>query len=382
MNDQPNTNALAATPPMGWNSWNRFGDKVTEEVIRKAADAMVSTGMKDLGYTYVNIDDCWSDKKGRDANGDLVPDPERFPNGIKALADYVHGKGLKLGIYSDAAELTCAGWPGSYLHEKQDAAIFAAWGVDLLKYDYCYAPEDQATAVDRYTRMGDALRDCGRPILFSACEWGGREPHLWARKAGAQMWRVTGDVVDGWVTGVKWGLGIPAALDKGAALADYSGPGGWNDMDMLVVGCRGAGHTGDGCTDDEYRTHMSMWSILCSPLLAGNDLGAMDAAIASLLMNPEVIAVNQDPLGKQARLRSKRGELEVWSKPMADGSVAACLLNRSGAEEEVVASWSALGIPEAEERQVRDLWAKADVAAAHGSWSACVPAHGTVMIRL
>src|SRR5688500_18182542 len=190
---------LAATPPMGWNSWNMFGSRVSEAAIRETADAMVELGLKDLGYQYVVIDDCWSIKGRRDGNGDLIPDPEKFPSGMKALADYVHGLGLKMGIYSDAADRTCAGYPGSFGFEEQDARLWASWEMDFLKYDYCNAPTDQATAIERYGRMGAALRGSGREFLFSLCEWGGRSPHLWGREVGGHMWRSTGDIFDSWV---------------------------------------------------------------------------------------------------------------------------------------------------------------------------------------
>lgn len=376
---------LAQTPPLGWNSWNTFGEKVDETVIRETADAMVSTGMKDAGYEYVVIDDCWSDKKGRDSNGDLVPDPERFPNGIKALADHVHSVGLKFGIYSDAANLTCAGWPGSYLNEAQDAALWASWGVDFLKYDYCHAPAEQPVAIDRYTRMGDALKNCGREILFSLCEWGGRAPYLWGRKAGGQMWRVTGDVVDAWdERNLTWGgLTINAAIDLGAYISEYAGPGGWNDMDMLVVGIHGSGHTAkNGASDEEYRTQMAMWSILCSPLMAGCDIRKMDKASAETMMNPEVLAVNQDALGKQAVRVAQKAGLEVWRKPMSDGSIAVALLNRTDAESEIELKWCDLGIFDVERRLVRDLWARADVGEGRGKFVKRVPPHGTAMLRL
>ena len=376
---------LAQTPPLGWNSWNTFGEKVDETVILETATAMVASGMKDAGYQYVVIDDCWSDKAGRDSNGDLVPDPERFPNGIKALADHVHSLGLKFGIYSDAANLTCAGWPGSYLNEQQDAALWASWGVDFLKYDYCHAPAEQAVAIDRYTRMGDALKNCGREILLSLCEWGGRAPYLWGRKAGGQMWRVTGDVIDAWDNvELSWGgLTINGAIDLGAYISQYAGPGGWNDMDMLVVGIHGSGHTTDqGATDEEYRTQMAMWSILCSPLMAGCDIRTMDSAAAETMMNPEILAVNQDPLGKQAVRVARKGGLEVWRKPMGDGSIAAALLNRTDAGAEIELRWRDLGLLDNEKLHVRDLWARQDVGEAREKLVRPVPAHGTVMLRL
>jgi alpha-galactosidase len=378
--------ALAATPPMGWNSWNAFGQKVTDEAVCEMADAMLSTGLKDCGYDYVVIDDCWSVKDHRDGSGDLIPDPERFPGGIKPVADYVHSRGLKFGIYSDAAEMTCAGYPGSYLFEEQDAALWAGWGVDFLKYDYCHAPGDQATAIDRYTRMGSALQNCGREILFSICEWGGRFPHLWARQAGGQMWRSTGDVVDGWVNtlhGHWWGLGIDSVIDLAANLHEYAGPGGWNDMDMLVVGLSGKGQIpGRGASYNEYLTQMGMWSVLCSPLMIGCDIRSMSAETAGLLMNREVLAVNQDPLGKQAVRIKKTGDLEVWKKPLADGSLVLALLNRgsSGAEIEIRAG--EIGLLDSYDGVVRDLWKQEDIADYAVSYSHMVLPHATELLKI
>jgi alpha-galactosidase len=295
---------LAQTPPMGWNSWNMYGPAVGEDVILGTAEAIARTGLKDYGYEYVVIDDCWSRKSGRDSNGDLVPDPERFPNGIRDLADHIHGLGLKLGIYSDAAEQTCGHYPGSLGFEDQDAKLWASWGVDFLKYDYCGAPEDQATAVERYTRMGEALKQSGREFLFSLCEWGGRAPHLWGRKAGGHMWRVSGDVFDSWVNiwvpdWNAYGIGIDASIDLADHLAPYGGPGGWNDLDMLIVGLNGKGQiSGPGLSAIEYRTHMSVWCMACSPLMIGCDVRSMGPDTAALLTNSEVLAVNQDSLGR------------------------------------------------------------------------------------
>jgi alpha-galactosidase len=359
------TKSLASTPPMGWNSWNMFGPQVNAEDVCAMADAIVAEGLNNLGYEYVVIDDCWSIKDHRDSSGSLIPDPERFPDGIKPVADYVHGKGLKFGIYSDAAEMTCAGFPGSYGFEEQDANQWASWGVDFLKYDYCYAPPDQAIAIDRYTRMGQALKNTGREILFSICEWGGRSPHLWARQAGGQMWRVTGDVVDSWVNFRHhnwWGLGIDPAIDLAVNLDEYASPGGWNDMDMLVIGLRGKGSIpGIGATDFEYRTQMSMWSILCSPLMIGCDVRSMSPEVAALLMNPEVLTVNQDSLGQQARRIIQQGDLEIWRKRMADGSLVLALLNRGSIGREFAFKAGEVGLLDNHPGLIRDLWQQEDI---------------------
>jgi alpha-galactosidase len=383
-NAKPGT--LANTPPLGFNSWNMFGSKVSAEAICGIADALVSTGLKDCGYEYVVIDDCWSIKDRRDPHGDLIPDPQRFPDGIQPVADYVHSQGLKFGIYSDAAEMTCAGYPGSFGFETQDAALWASWGVDYLKYDYCYAPPDQATAIERYTRMGTALKNCGREILFSLCEWGGRSPHLWGRQAGGQMWRATGDVIDSWVSvrsGAWWGLGIDSVLDIAVNLHEYAGPGGWNDMDMLVVGLSGKGHVpGMGASFFEYRTQMSMWSVLCSPLMIGCDIRSMSAETAGLLMNREVLAVNQDPLGKQAVRIKKNGSLELWRKHLADGGMALALLNRGSSGAEI--GWSAgeIGMLDGACGEIRDVWKQEVVSDLRPAFSCEVHPHETVLLKL
>jgi alpha-galactosidase len=378
---------LATTPPMGWNSWNMFGDKVTETAVRETAEAMAANGLKECGYEYLVIDDCWSRKEGRNSHGDLVPHPNKFPNGMKALADYIHGLGFKLGIYSDAADFTCASYPGSYGFEEQDAYLWASWGIDFLKYDYCSAPADQETAIRRYARMGDALKRTGREILFSLCEWGGRSPYLWGRSVGGQMWRVTGDVVDSWantfVPEHNWtGLGIDAAIDIGVNLHEYAGPGGWNDMDMLIVGLQGKGQIpGMGSTMAEYQTHMSMWSMLCSPLMIGCDVRHMDQEVASLLMNREVLAVNQDVLGKQAMRIKKNGALEVWKKKLADGSVAVAMLNRGSVSGEIAFTAGDVGLLDSS-KLVRDLWKEEDISEFSKSFSREVLPHATLLVKV
>ncbi len=378
--------SLAATPPMGWNSWNNLGPKVSEEYVRQTADAFIRSGLKDCGYDYVVIDDCWSVKAGRDRNGDLVPDPERFPSGMRALADYVHSKGLKIGIYSDAADWTCGNYPGSYGFETQDAALWASWGIDYLKYDYCHAPGDQATAIERYTRMGEALRGCGRQILFSLCEWGGRSPWLWGKQVGGQMWRVTGDVVDSWTdfrVNDNWtALGIESAIDIAINLHPYAGPGGWNDLDMLVVGLHGQGNIpGRGLSINESQTHISMWSILCSPLMIGCDVSRLDSDTAALLMNREVLAVNQDPLGKQAQRLKQQGALELWRKMLVDGSVALALLNRGSSAGTLRFTAGEIGMLDTP-KLARDLWKLADIADFTSEFSREVLPHSTVLLHI
>jgi alpha-galactosidase len=379
-------NSLASTPPLGWNSWNTFGPKINADAVREMAEALVSTGLKDCGYEYIVIDDCWAVKDHRDSAGDLIPDPLRFPDGMRSVADYVHSLGLKFGIYSDAAEMTCAGYPGSFGFEEQDARLWASWGVDFLKYDYCHAPPEQAAAIQRYTRMGSALQNCGREILFSVCEWGGRSPHLWARQAGGQMWRATGDVIDSWVnvrSGSWWGLGIDAVLDQAAALHEYAAPGGWNDMDMLVVGLNGKGHVpGVGASYLEYQTQVSMWSILCSPLMIGCDIRSMSSETAGLMMNTEVLAINQDPLGRQAARIKKTGSLEIWRKPLADGGMALALLNRGSSGAAIDFKAGEVGLLDGARGVIRDLWQHQDVADLQPAFSYEVHPHAAALLKL
>jgi alpha-galactosidase len=378
---------LAATPPMGWNSWNMFGWNIHETAIRETADALMSSGLKECGYNYFVIDDCWSRKEGRDDNGDLVPDPEKFPNGIRAIADYVHGLGFKIGIYSDAADRTCGGHPGSYGFEDQDAQLWAAWGIDFLKYDYCNAPTDQATASERYSRMGEALRKTGRNFLFSLCEWGGRSPHLWGRSVGGHMWRVSGDVFDSWIniwmsTWNTYGIGVDVSLDIAAGLYEFGGPGGWNDLDMLVVGLKGKGQvSGGGMSFIEYQTHMSLWCMACSPLMIGCDVRKLDQETATLLMNREVLAINQDPLGLPARRVKQFGACEVWKKPLADGSLAVALINRGSSGSDVTLKAGDVGLLDTP-KLVRNVWAQVDSADFRAELTQRVQPHETLLLKI
>jgi alpha-galactosidase len=364
-------NGLARTPPMGWNSWNKFACNVSEDLIKQAADAMVSSGMKDAGYQYVVIDDCW--QVARDAQGNIVPDAKRFPSGMLALADYVHGKGLKFGIYSDAGTATCQNRPGGRGYEFQDARQYAAWGVDYLKYDWCnHSTQDSQAS---YSIMRDALKKSGRPIVFSLCEWGSTKPWLWAGDVG-NLWRSTGDISDKWDTGKKQdNLGVVQILDLQDGLQSYAGPGHWNDPDMLEVGNGGMNVT-------EYRAHFSMWCLLAAPLMAGNDIRSMSADIHDILTNKEAIAIDQDPLGREGRRVKRADGLEVWAKQLADGGRAVALLNRTAAEANIAVSWTDLGYPDHIAAKVRDLWAKKDLGEKTGSFSASVPSHGVVMVRV
>jgi alpha-galactosidase len=372
---------------MGWNSWNMFGANIHETSIRETADALVTAGLKDCGYEYLVIDDCWSLKSGRDANGDLVPDPLKFPNGMKALVDYVHSRGFKIGIYSDAAHLTCGSHPGSLGFEDQDAHLWASWGFDFLKYDYCSAPVDQATAIQRYACMGEALRKTGREFLYSLCEWGGRSPHLWGRSVGGNLWRVSGDVFDSWVSiwiaaHTYYGVGVDVSIDLAADLYEYGGPGGWNDLDMLVVGLNGKGQVaGRGMSFLEYQTHMSLWCMACSPLMIGCDVRTMDKDTAALLMNREVLAVNQDMLGKPARRVKQFGPCEVWKKPLVDGSVAVALINRGSSGSDIVLKAGDIGLLDVP-KHARDLWAQQDIADFTTEMTRRVQPHETVLLKI
>ncbi len=351
-------------PPMGWNSWNKFGCEIDENLIRGAADALVSTGMKDAGYQYVNIDDCWAEQN-RTADGKLEPNHERFPHGIEALADYVHEKGLKLGIYTSAGTLTCQKtMPGALDHEEADAQSFADWGVDYLKYDNCN--NQGRPAIERYTKMGDAIKKTGRPMIYALCEWGENDPWTWGRDAGAQLWRTTGDISDNWgsLTGI---------LDQQVGLEKYAGPGGWNDPDMLEVG-------NGGMTDAEYRAHFSLWALLNAPLLAGNDLPAMTPATKAILENKDVIALDQDWAGVQGHKIRDDGDTEVWAKPMSDGSAAVVLFNRGSASTAMTTTAKELGLAGRGFR-VRDLWSGTETETA-GTLRAAVPSHGSATFRV
>jgi len=364
-------NGLALTPPMGWNSWNKFGCRINAAIVREIADAMVSSGMRDAGYQYIVIDDCWQIE--RDAKGNIIADPKTFSAGIKALVDYVHSKGLKFGIYSDAGTKTCAGRPGSWGFEFQDARQYAEWGVDYLKYDWCNNGKQNSEAA--YSRMRDALQASGRPIVFSICEWGTTKPWLWAKDIG-NLWRTTGDIQDVWESKDKrGGLGVVQILDLQVGLEAYAGPGHWNDPDMLEVG-------NGGMTAAEYEAHFSLWCLLAAPLMAGNDLRSMTPDIVWILTNKEVIAVDQDPLGQQGRKVRDDGELEAWARPLADGSRAVVLLNRTAAEANVTVGWPEIGYPSGLEAKARDLWKHKDLGKFKGTYAAAVPSHGVVMVRI
>jgi alpha-galactosidase len=367
---RPEDNGLALTPPMGWNSWNKFDCNVSENLIKGIADAMVSTGMRDAGYQYVTIDDCW--QVARDANGTIVADSTRFPHGIKAVADYVHSKGLKFGIYTDAGRFTCQHRPGSYGHEEQDAKTYASWGVDYTKIDWCNAQGIDAPA--QYAKIRDALTHSGRKIVFSICEWGSNKPWLWADTTG-NLWRTTGDIWDSYQSMI-------ANVDLNMQYAAAAGPGHWNDPDMLEIG-------NGGMTNDEYKAHMSLWAVMAAPLIAGNDIRAMEDTSSrevrdtrAILMNKEVIAVDQDSLGVQGLVvQNYPPELQVWAKPLKDGSVAVVLFNRASVPTNMTASLGRVGI-HTRSATVRDLWAHKDMGTVENRYTAMVPSHGVVMLRV
>jgi alpha-galactosidase len=368
--------SLAPTPPMGWNSWNKFHCNVSEDLIKSVADAMATNGMKEAGYQYVVIDDCWQVK--RDENGNIVADPQRFPSGIKVLADYVHAKGLKFGIYSDAGTKTCAGRPGSQGHEYQDALQYARWGVDYLKYDWCNT--GTRNAEEAYSTMSHALMATGRPIVFSMCEWGTAKPWLWGKGIG-NLWRTTDDIGDKWSARNKWKdggcceYGMVEILDQQVGIESFAGPGHWNDPDMLEVG-------NGGMTTTEYRAHFSLWAMLAAPLIAGNDVRSMTPEIKEILTNTEVIGVNQDKLGREGHRIRKNGDLEVWAKPLSDGSRAVILFNRGTSESEVSVSWEELAYTGHLSAKVRDLWAHKELGSFTGSFRASVGPHSVVMVKV
>ena len=366
-------NGLAQTPPMGWNSWNKFACDVNETIVRATADAMVRSGMRDAGYQYVVIDDCWHGP--RDADGFITADPRRFPSGMKALGDYIHSRGLKFGIYSDAGRLTCGGRPGSQGHEYQDALTYARWGVDYLKYDWCSTGDRNAQ--EGYAVMADALRSSGRAIVFSLCEWGTSKPWLWAKNIG-NLWRTTGDIWDSFAKkdpAKDWAHPVLDIVDINEPLWPYAGPGHWNDPDMLEVG-------NGGMTAAEYRSHFSLWAMMAAPLMAGNDIANMDETTRSILLNREVIAVDQDPLGAQGRRVARDGDREVWVKPLAGGGRALLLFNRGERPLRIRATAEQLGYPASLKAKVRDLWAHRDLPRWSGSIESQVEPHGVAMFRV
>jgi alpha-galactosidase len=376
-------NGLALTPPMGWNSWNKFGCEVSEELIRETADAMIATGMKDAGYRYINIDDCWHGE--RDSIGFIHPDPEHFPSGMKALADYVHVRGLKLGIYSDAGWKTCGGRPGSRGYEFQDAMQYAGWGIDYLKYDWCNT--NALNAEGAYLTMRDALYKAGRPVVFSLCEWGNNKPWDWGKDVG-HLWRTTGDITACFDCVVDHGTwkswGVMQILDMQDNLRIHAGPDHWNDPDMMEVG--------NGMAVNEDRAHFSIWCMLAAPLIAGNDLRNMSAETIAILTNKNAIAINQDSLGIQGFRYAVRDSVEIWLKPLAANAWAVCFLNRAKTLRTVKFDWKEEAVidelsgrefaPGKKTMQTYDIWLNRKTGDTEKALGSDIPGHDVLMLLL
>jgi alpha-galactosidase len=374
---------LALTPPMGWNSWNTFQDKIDDQLIRDTAETMIANGMRDAGYVYIVIDDCWEAKE-RDAAGNLVPDPLKFPHGLKALGDYLHGKGFKFGIHNCAGTRTCADFPGGRGHEYQDALKYASWGIDYLKYDWCN--HGTADARETYKTMRDALHAAGRPIVFSLCEWGQNKPWEWAKDVG-HLWRTTGDIMAGYDSMQRWEHGWKVILDlqyslvqpadgQNNGIGQYAGPDHWNDPDMLEVGNK-------GLTLAESRAHFSLWCIIAAPLIAGNDVRHMSKDAHDILTDKEVIAIDQDALGKEGwRFLAETGR-EIWVRELSGGDWAICVLNSGTTAADLTTDFSALGILKGE-YAVRDVWAKKDLGTTRSApvHTDRVESHDVMLFRL
>lgn len=378
---------IAQTPPMGWNSWNHFGCNIDEKLIRSTADAMVANGMRDAGYTNVNLDDCWQGT--RDADGTIQPDAARFPSGMKALADYIHARGLKFGLYSDAGSKTCGGRPGSQGHEYQDAQTYARWGVDYLKYDWCSTGEGAAkrNPQEAYATMRDAIHAAGRPMILSICEWGDSKPWLWATSVG-HLWRTTGDITNCWDCVVNHGTwfssGVLAILDQQSQARAAAGPGHWNDPDMMEVG--------NLPTFSENRAHFTLWAMLAAPLIAGTDVNALKPDIRAILIDRDVIAIDQDRLGIQGFAWIKRDGLEIWAKPLDAGDWAIAVLNRGSAPRTETIDWPRLDLKDdlsghdaklgAMRYRIRNLWTKRDAGETTAPLAVALGAHDVALYRL
>lgn len=376
--------SLALTPPMGWNSWNTFQTNISEKLVMEIADSMVSSGMKAAGFTYIVLDDGWMAME-RNANGDLVPDPIKFPNGIKAVADYVHAKGLKFGLYNCAGTKTCAGYPGTRGYEYQDARFYAAVGADYLKFDWCSA--DGINAKEAYNTMSKALKLAGRPIIFSLCEWGQNNPWEWATQTG-HLWRTTGDIFscfDCVKNNGSWNAwGVVQIMDKQKGLRKFAGPGHWNDPDMLEVG--------NGLTDAENRSHFSIWSMLAAPLIAGNDIRKMSVATKSVVTNQDIIDVNQDKLGIQGFVYSFIDSVETWVKPLSNNEVAICFLNRAIKQKAFIFNWNQQIITDsvfnlkfdftATQYAIKNLWLHKNEGGTNKPYKVNLQGHDVVALRL
>jgi alpha-galactosidase len=376
---------LALTPPMGWNSWNTFQTNISEQLVKETADLFVSSGMKEAGYLYIVLDDGWMAKERDSITGDLVPDPKKFPNGMKAVIDYVHSKGLKFGLYNCAGTKTCAGYPGTRGYEYQDARLYASLGIDYLKFDWCYS--DGLTATEAYNTMSNALRKAKRPIIFSLCEWGNNKPWLWAKNTG-QLWRTTGDITaifDGIKEYGSWHAnGVMTIVDMQDTLRKYAGPGHWNDPDMLEVG--------NGMKLNEDRAHFSIWCMLAAPLMAGNDIRKMTKETKAILTDKEIIAIDQDAAGIQALKYAEKDSVQTWFKPLLNGGWAVCFLNRSLSPKDLLIDWKQMTVTDnlssaefnavKNNYQVRDIWARQNTGTTAKPFKTTVPAHDVIMLRL
>jgi len=355
---------LAPTPPMGWNSWNRFGPFISERLVLETADALISSGMRDAGYRYIVIDDAWHESV-RDDAGDLTENRWAFPHGMRWLAGEIHRRGLRFGLYTDAGTKTCQGYPGSLGNEIRDATRFANLGVDFVKVDWCHTEGLRGRTT--YPKWIEAIRASGRPMVLSICEWGRDKPWEWAGPVG-HMWRTTGDIADTWDS-------VMSILDRQADLHSYAGPDHWNDPDMLEVG-------NGGMSEDEQRAHFSLWAVIAAPLMAGNDVRAMTASTCAVLTAPEVIAVDQDALGRQGRRVGQGPTTEVWARELASGARAVALLNRGDTPATIVAHWIELGIDPARKAMVRDLWGRIDRGAFDDGYEASVAPHSAALVSV
>ena len=375
---------LALTPPMGWNSWNTFQTNINEALVKETADKLVSSGMRDAGYVYLVLDDAWMAKE-RDENGNLVPDPKKFPGGMKKLVDYVHSKGLKFGLYNCAGTQTCAGYPGTRGYEYQDARFYAGLGIDYLKFDWCNT--EGINAKEAYTTMSKALKTAKRPIVFSLCEWGTNKPWEWAAPVG-HLWRTTGDIY-GCFDCIKnygnWNAwGVMQIIDMQKDIRQYAGPGHWNDPDMMEVG--------NGLNVNESRAHFSMWAMLAAPLIAGNDIRKMSKETEAILTNKDVIAVNQDVLGIEGFKYAMKDSVEIWFKPLKGNDWAVCFLNRSHTPQSFQFEWMNETINDTLSKRtldakgtaytIRDLWTKKDLGNTKKPLKGIIPSHDVVMVRL
>jgi alpha-galactosidase len=376
---------LCLTPAMGWNSWNVFTKNIDEKMLLEMADAMVANGMRDVGYQYINIDDFWH-ADSRDSSGNPVADAKKFPHGIKYVADYLHAKGLKLGIYSCAGNMTCGRRFGGYSFEPVDAKAYAAWGVDLLKYDYCYAPPSRKVAMARYGAMGSALKNSGRSIVFSICEWGLRKPWLWGTQVNGQYWRATPDIMDAWKFPSLFVYSTMAIINRGEKLWKYAGPGHWNDLDMLTVGNYGKGNATSagglykGMTDAEYQTQFSLWNIFSAPLLASCDLRNMNDASYNILLNADIIDINQDELGEQAKPVYKKNGVRIYLRHLSNGSLAVAVFNTALQTKKFNLNPAMLGISKG--YKTRNVWQQMDGGALDDNLALELKPHQTIVLKL